>query len=191
VGLYQKFGFWPRFLTALMGKPVGPLVARPGLWTKFSDVPSAQREKILNMCRELTDAVYPGLDVSLEVRAVLEQELGDTLLLWKGEQLVALAVCHTGRGTEAGTGACYVKFGAVQPGDDAGRDFEDLLCACEEYATERGASVLVAGVNTARQDAYARMLTRGFRSQLQGVVMHRPNDPGYNRPGTFVIDDWR
>jgi len=26
---------------------------------------------------------------------------------------------------------------------------------------------------------------------MQGVTMHRPNEPGYSRPGAFVIDDWR
>ena len=32
---------------------------------------------------------------------------------------------------------------------------------------------------------------RGFKTQLQGVTMHRPNEPGYSRAGLFVLDDWR
>jgi hypothetical protein len=35
------------------------------------------------------------------------------------------------------------------------------------------------------------MLARGFRTFLEGVAMQRPNEPGYNRPDCFVIDDWR
>ena len=35
------------------------------------------------------------------------------------------------------------------------------------------------------------MHTMGFRTKIQGVCMHRPNKPGYHRPGIFVIDDWR
>jgi len=36
------------------------------------------------------------------------------------------------------------------------------------------------------------MLARGYRSDLmQGIIMARPNEPGYNRPDVFVIDDWR
>jgi hypothetical protein len=23
------------------------------------------------------------------------------------------------------------------------------------------------------------------------VTMHRPNEPGYSRPGLYVLDDWR
>jgi hypothetical protein len=26
---------------------------------------------------------------------------------------------------------------------------------------------------------------------LQGVGMHRPNEPGYSRPDVWAIDDWR
>jgi hypothetical protein len=35
------------------------------------------------------------------------------------------------------------------------------------------------------------MLRRGFRTVIQGVTMHRPNQPGYSRPGLFALDDWR
>src|SRR4029453_16781795 len=35
VGLYQKFGFWPRFLTAILSKPVGSPGSTPG-WTQLS-----------------------------------------------------------------------------------------------------------------------------------------------------------
>jgi hypothetical protein len=35
------------------------------------------------------------------------------------------------------------------------------------------------------------MVERGFRREQQGVAMHRPNEDAYNRPDSFVIDDWR
>jgi len=38
--------------------------------------------------------------------------------------------------------------------------------------------------------AYA-VMARGFRTDLQGVVMDRPNEAGYNRPDVCLIDDWR
>jgi hypothetical protein len=58
-------------------------------------------------------------------------------------------------------------------------------------ASKEGLSRLVAGVNTARHEAYRLMLERNFRTEIQGVSMHRPNEAGYNRPGVFLIDDWR
>jgi predicted N-acetyltransferase YhbS len=190
VGLYQKFGFWPRFLTALMSKPVGPRGRAPA-WSGYSEMGEDERSSALGACRELTEAVYEGLDVTREIRAVQAQKLGETVLLRDGARLAGLAVCHCGPGTEAGSGACYVKFGAVRPGPDAERAFDALLDACESMAAARGLSRLVAGVNTSRHEAYRAMLARGFRTDRHGVAMHRPNEPGYSRPGVYLVDDWR
>jgi GNAT superfamily N-acetyltransferase len=190
LGLYQRYGFWPRFLTAVMSKPVAANVTSP-IGARLSALAPDQRSAVIAECRAVTDAVFDGLDVTSEIRAVDEQRLGDTLLLDRGGSLVALAVCHCGAGSEAGTGGCYVKFAAVRPSPSAGHDFEQLLAACEVFAAERALSRIVAGVNTARQEAYNAMATRGFRTDLLGVAMQRPNEPGYNRPGVYVIDDWR
>jgi GNAT superfamily N-acetyltransferase len=194
--LYQKFGFWARFLTAIMSKSVVErLMAGAGepesQWSRFSRLSEGDREETLKACGEVTGAVYDGLDVSGEIRAVASQDLGDTVLLRDDSGLAGLAVCHCGAGTEAGSGACYVKFGAIRPGPEAGRNFERLLDACEALAAAEGMQVLIAGANMGRHEAYRALLARGFRIELQGVTMHRPNEPGYNRPGVYVIDDWR
>ena len=191
VGLYQRFGFWPRFLTAVMAKPVAPIASESSFWTRLSDVASDDRQEMFVRCRDVTHAVYDGLDVTAEIRSVAEQRLGDTVLLWRDEQLNGIAICHSGPGTEAGSGTCYVKFGAVRPTQSAADDFERLLSACEELAAQHGASRVVAGVNTARHEAYVRMLARGFRTEIQGVAMQRASEPGYNRTGIYLIDDWR
>jgi len=190
VGLYQRFGFWPRFLTPVMSKPVAQ-IKNSSHWTRFSEVPAAERDSVLNACREVTDAIYEGLDVAHEIVAVATQKLGDTILLWDNSRLVAFAVCHVGAGTEAGSGVCYIKFGAVRPGPTAEHDFNRLLDACEEMAFAQQVSRLRAGVNTARREAYRQMLSRGFTTDMQGLVMSRPNEAGYNRPGVYLFDDWR
>jgi predicted N-acetyltransferase YhbS len=190
VGLYQRFGFWPRFLTAIMSKPV-EAIKSAAPWTRFAEVRLAERDAVLSVCRELTDAIYEGLDVTHEIQAVAAQNLGDTILLWDDDRLVALAVCHLGPETEAGSGVCYIKFGAVRPGPLAEQNFNNLLDAGEEMAATLQLARLVGGVNTARHEAYVQMLARGFHTDVQGVVMSRPNDAGYNRPGVYLIDDWR
>jgi hypothetical protein len=35
------------------------------------------------------------------------------------------------------------------------------------------------------------MTARGFRTEFQGVAMHRGNKEGFSRPGVYVLDDWR
>jgi GNAT superfamily N-acetyltransferase len=191
IGLYQRFGFWPRFLTPVMSKPVDRAELSSVEWTKLSDLPLSDRDRTLADCRALTDAVYAGLDVSSDIRSVVTQRLGDIVLLHRNSQLSAFAVCYCGAGTEAGTGTCYVKFGAARPSQTAAADFDMLLAACEAFTVEQGAPRLAAGVNTARHEAYTRLLTRGFRTDMQGVAMQRPNEDGYNRPGIYVLDDWR
>jgi hypothetical protein len=173
-----------------MSKPVAQ-VKSSSQWTRFSEVPETERDSVLNACREVTDAIYEGLDVAHEIRAVAAQKLGDTIFLWDDSRLLALAVCHIGPGTEAGSGVCYIKFGAVRPGPAAEHDFKRLLEVCEHMASMQQASRLRAGVNTARHEAYRQMLAHGFRTDMQGVVMSRPNEAGYNRPGVYLLDDWR
>jgi len=141
--------------------------------------------------RGLTDAVHPGLDVSREIDAVLAQQLGDIVLVGDSADLRGVAVCHIGAGTEAGGGACYIKFGAVRPGVDAASFFGLLLDACHRLAADRGAKVLVAGANAGRERAWKALAHRGFRSIMNGVAMQRPNEPAYNTVDSYVIDDWR
>ena len=190
VALYQTFGFWPRFLTALMSRPVAPpdTAHPPDL---YSSVPGDDRLGVLAQCRELTSLLHDGLDLEREIRAVARQHLGETVLVWGDTRLDAFGVCHLGADTEAGAGGCYVKFGAARPGPGAGDRFQRLLAACIGLAAARSLTRVDAGVSLARDDAFRAMRRAGFQTQNQGVCMHRPNEPGYHRSGVFVIDDWR
>lgn len=194
VGLYQKYGYWPRFLTAIMSAPVRHDQTKSVRWSRYSDLTEVQKAECLKSCRELTGALYDGLDLGAEIEAVETQELGETVLLGdveRGESLDGFAVCHHGPRSEAGDGACFIKFGAVRPGLAAEQTFGSLLRACEELAAAHGMPRLLAGVNMARNEAYRHLIARGFRTEIQGVTMHRPNEPGYSRAGVFVLDDWR
>jgi hypothetical protein len=170
---------------AVADAPVG------AAWLPYGEQPERKRTRLLAGCRELAEAIYPGLDLSGEIRAVQAQGLGETVLLEGAGRLDGFAVCHCGPGTEAGGGACYVKFGAVRPGTGAEQAFGRLLQACEALAAARRLSRLVAGVNTARLATYRQMLASGFRADFVGVAMEQSDEPGYNRPDVYLIDDWR
>jgi predicted N-acetyltransferase YhbS len=189
VSLYQKFGFWPRFLTAIMSKAVG--ARESSAVSRYSELSAEAQDEYTKACGDVTDAVYDGLEVEREIRAVYAQELGDTVLLPDDGGLAGFAVCHCGPGTEAGNETCYIKFAAARPGPAAAARFDRILDACESLAARKGLPRLEAGVNMGRHGAYRQMLQRGFRTAFQGVAMHRHNDAGYNRPDAYVIDDWR
>jgi hypothetical protein len=194
VGLYQKFGYWPRYLTAIMTRTPE---ANPASQAKPAHAPAllsaftkSQREQAIQACGKLTHKIDKGLDLAGEIRAVLAQRTGDVVLTYTRGVLDAFAVCLNGPGSEGGETTCYVKFGAARGGAGAGERFDKLLDACEAFASSRGATV-EAGVNLAREDAYRRLRSHGYRVTMQGIAMQRPHADGFNRADVYVIDDWR
>jgi GNAT superfamily N-acetyltransferase len=184
VGLYQKFGYWPRYLTAIMTRtPEAGAALKPPVL--MSSLNRSGREQAIQFCARLTHRIDKGLDLSGEIRAVLAQHSGDVVLTPD-----AFAVCLNGAGSEGGAKTCYVKFGAARGGAGAGVRFEKLLDSCEAFAASRGA-VVEAGVNMAREEACRRMRARGYQVITQGVAMQRPHADGFNRADAWVIDDWR
>jgi hypothetical protein len=194
VGLYQKFGYWPCYLTAIMTRspesvpaPRAKTAAAPAL---LSALTRAERELAIRAFEKLTHNIDQGLDLTGEIRAVLAQRTGDVVLTYTRRVPDAFAVCLTGVGSEGGEKTCYVKFGAARGGPGAGERFDKLLDSCEAFASSRG-TALEAGVNMAREDAWRRMRSRGYRVTTQGVAMQRPHAAGFNRADVYVIDDWR
>jgi GNAT superfamily N-acetyltransferase len=188
--LYQKYGFHPRFLTPIMSKPVADH-DRPGDWSRYSELSETEQKSCLDACRELTGEILDGLDLTREIVAVQAQTLGDIVLVWDGSRLAGFAICHCGPGSEGGSNVCYVKFGAARPGPDAGQAFERLLQAVEAFAAAQGLAHIKAGANAGRPEAYRQMIAHGYRADRVGVAMQHNNEPGYNRPGAYIIDDWR
>jgi ribosomal protein S18 acetylase RimI-like enzyme len=205
LALYERFGFYPRCLTAVMAKPVQPQDSPPFL--KYSELAIADQSDCLKRCAELTETLFSGLDWNREIQTVAARQWGETVLLEgaslgfenNGQLLEGFAICHCREGTEAGKDACYVKFGAVRSGDSrrdrfanrAAQSLTALLQACETLAAQRGLSTLICGVNTERQGAYQLLRSLGFRIDILGVALLSPNQPVINHPGAFVLDDWR
>ena len=148
VGLYQKYGFWPRFLTAVMSAPVDP-DCRSGA-IRVSGVGDEDLAGVMTAVRELTDAVHPGLDLSREIEAVQAQRLGDTVLIDDAAGLQGVAICHVGAGTEAASGrARHVKSRRRSAGSRCGTPVRPAHRRVSRAGRERGASVVVAGAKRA------------------------------------------
>jgi GNAT superfamily N-acetyltransferase len=189
LGLYQKFGYWPQYLTAILTRTPEPAnsAASPVLLSTLSRVP---RERAIQTCARITNGIDPGLHLSDEIRAALTRGLGDVLLSYRRGVVDAFAVCFNGPGSEGGEKVCYIKFAAARRGRGAGDRFSDLLHACDAFAASRGLTI-EAGVNLAREDAYRRIRSHGYRATALGVAMQQPNAAGHNRADAYVLDDWR
>ncbi len=194
INLYRKFGYHPRFLIPVMSKKIDP-ISNPSnskyTWTKYSEF-KVSHDKYLDECSKVTNTVYSGLDLQLEIKAVDKMNLGDTVILIdENKEIVGFAVCHCGINTEAGDGKCYVKFGAVKTNLDSQSNFVNLLNGCQEFAISKGLSTLVAGTSMGRYSVYQSILDQNFSIDFLGVSLHQPNNDAYNVTDSYVIDDWR
>lgn len=192
VGLYNKYGFWPGYLTAVMqyAPATVTLAADLGMPVLLSSLKRSQHEEAIRACARLTNRIDKGLDLSDEMRAALAQGVGDVVMIDSRSKLEGFAVCMTGPGSEGGSKTCYVKFGIVRGGNGADARFDRLLNAIDGFALSRGADV-EAGVNLARRAAFTRMRSHGYKTMTQGVAMHRPHGDGFNCADVYAMDDLR
>jgi ribosomal protein S18 acetylase RimI-like enzyme len=190
IRLYEAYGFAIGRLTAIMSKPVAGASKADGV-DRLSALDDETRAARIEGARVVTDSVFPGLDLTGEIEDIAANGYGETLFVMEGTQVAGVALCHHGAGSEASEGQVLVKFAAVETGGHAPQTFARLLTGCEAFAAEKGAARLVAGTNTGRSQAYRQMLDAGFRADITGVAMLRPETEGYNLPHIFAIDDWR
>jgi GNAT superfamily N-acetyltransferase len=113
VALYQRFGFWPQHLTAVMAKPVAPEEPVPPA-SCYSELAPRQRAACLDECRALTETVYPGLDVQIEIEAVANQKVGDTVFVRDGATLARRLPRRGGQRGRQRLGLRQVRRGALR-----------------------------------------------------------------------------
>ena len=190
VGLYHKFGYYPRFLNAILEKEIVPSGSATEYAT-FSSLGPKEKQSSLEECQKLTSALYPGLDLSSEILLVDDYKLGDTLLLRDGRTISGFAIFQNGPKTEAGKEKCELKFGAVKGGSGMEERFGTLLEAAQSFTIQRGVQKLDTGINLAHSGAFDLMLRKGFQITFMGVDMQKPSESAFDRGGTYVLSDLR
>ena len=193
ISLYKKFGFHPGYLIAMLSKLVPEYEPSFEVERKevFSSLSPDEKVAVLNRSKMITSTIHKGLDLTGEIQNISEHSLGDTVLLWQGDDIVGFAVCNYGLGSETEAGIFYIKFAVVSSGENADRNFRALINRCEVVAESKGLNTLFCGVNTGRQEALESMLSNGFRIDSLSVAMQMSNRDSYNRCGVYILDDWR
>ena len=92
IGFYASLGFVPSRLTVTLTLDARHAPRAPRLLSSLS--PSA-RDDAIGACRDLLAKARPGYDYSREIGITHEHALGDTLLLFDGDELAAFAICHS------------------------------------------------------------------------------------------------
>jgi len=145
---------------------------------RFSDLSEGRKAKsACKLAGNLRTPFMTDLILDVKIRAVDNQKLGrHPSDVGRRQARPDLQFGHVGAGNRAGSGKCYIKFGAVQSGQDAALLFRRPASMHAEFAYRVGTNTLVAGVNLARIEAYREMLQAGFRTNVQGVAMERNGD---------------
>ncbi len=192
---YQKHGFKPKGLVAITFKPLDRRELTPaksaGGIRRFSELEEVKKKSMMQKFRRLTHAFYRGMDVGKEVEIVDGLALGDTLILEKGRELVGFAVYHTPGVSEAPQGSLYIKFLALDPRHKKPEHFHQMLATLEEVAVSAGLQRVIAPVYTYYWAGYKGLLDRGYRLDTTMLRMKWGKLEDYERPGDYVLDDWR
>jgi N-acetylglutamate synthase-like GNAT family acetyltransferase len=197
--LYQKFGYRPKGLVVITGKPLArreivhaTRTAKPGLAIRrYSTLEEAQKKQAMQKIRRMTNSFWRGMDLGKEVEIVDGLTLGDTLLLEKGREVIGFAVCHLPPNSEAPHGCAYVKFLAIDPRQRKPEHLHALLGAVEEMAGTAQLQRVVAPAYTYYWTAYQTLLERGYHVDFTMVRMKRGKQEDYENPSDLVLDDWR
>lgn len=204
--LYGKKGYKPRYLTPVLMKTktefVSNLKSEKYEYGLVDDkININQTDDIIKKCKKLTNDVHDGLDLSIEINAVLDLGLGFIVFVRNkmnhNDDIDGFAVVHYGKGTEAGSNKSFIKF-AVSKDETS---FQELLNTIEKCVIDIGdIDVITGGMNLGRSKAFDIMFNKcKYKySPLIGVALERNSDQfindeyqGYNKSDVFIIDDWR
>jgi GNAT superfamily N-acetyltransferase len=201
LALFHKFGYRPRFLTAIMSRALDRAPARPALPAKparaplavrkFSTLEEVRKKTALARVNRIVGGICRGMDLSKEIEIVDGLALGDTLLLERERDIVGLAVYHVPGVSEAPTGALYVKFLALAAPGRRPEDLEQFVSALEEVALELGLARMILPVYLRYWPAYSTLARCGYQIDSTLVRMQKGRAADYEDESHLVLDDWR
>lgn len=186
---WQKYGLQPRYLTAVLDKPVRRRTVPAG-WHRLGTASPERRAELISLAGDLTNSLYEGMRLDTELEAT-SRGIGEAVVWEENGRAEGVALVHVGPFTTGGTGNCSVRFAAVRSGPGAPERYLALLEAVEGLAGELGAFAMSVAVNTARRGAYWTLLKKGWRTSLQGVSLANPDEPATCHADAWVLDEWR
>jgi hypothetical protein len=185
VGFYSTLGFVPGHLTVTVTMEA----ARAGIQsTTVSSLNPHERELALRQCRALLEQMAPGYDYTREILLTAQHDLGDTLFVRKGFDVLSFAVCHSvplveGRATE--------EMRVLKMVAKSEADFDHLVTQLCAHARVRGARRVAIRVQGQYSSIYRRLIGRGARVRWTDLRMS-VHEFAEARPanGGIVLSNW-
>jgi GNAT superfamily N-acetyltransferase len=165
VGFYSSLGFTPGHLTVTVTLDA----TRSGIQSiPMSTLDPHERELALHQCRQMLQQLMPGYDYTREIVLTAHHELGDTLFVRKGNDVVSFAIFHSvplveGRATE--------EMRVLKIAARSEADFDHLVTQLCAQARAKGGRRVAIRVQGQYSDVYRRLMARGARVRWTDLRM--------------------
>jgi len=189
IGFYSSLGLNPGHLTltvTIEGEFAAPLPTGVTA-VRLGGLEPNEIEKSVGRCLELTQSVLPGYDFSREIRLTEELALGDTIMLYSAEKLVAFAVCHSVPLVEGRVREELRVLKLVALTDQL---FDELVGVLSDHARRSGTRRLAVRMQSAYTNAYRRLVNRGGKVRWSDLRMTLEGYPEPMPQGGIVLSNW-
>jgi len=184
IGFYSALGMVPGRLTLTLTFDAAPADQASVL---LGRLPLVDRDDVVVACRALADRLLPGYDFTRELVLTDELALGDTVLLYAGDQLTGYALCHTAPLVE-GRAREELRVLKLVLADEA--DLEPLLRSLADYARRCGTRRLALRVQGEYVSAYERLIALGARVRWTDLRMTLATAPERRAERGIVWSNW-
>lgn len=184
IGFYSRQGFIPGRLTVTTTLEAAHADTSSRLMSRLS---SGLRSDAIVECRELVQRLLPGYDYTREINLTQELQLGDTVLLYSGNDIVGYALAHVAPLVE-GRVKEELRVLKLVLADES--YFEELLRATADFARRSGTRRMAVRVQGEFVNAYQRIIAMGghvrwtdLRMSLAGFEERKPE-------AGLVLSNW-
>jgi GNAT superfamily N-acetyltransferase len=189
IGFYSSLGLNPGHLTLTVTVDGVFGVAMKGRLrtVRLGALAGDEMDDVIRQCHSLTDSLAKGYDFTREIRLTEELALGDTILLYDGDDLVAFAVCHSVPLVE---GRVREELRVLKLVARNGDDFEVLVTALSDHARRSGTRRVALRVQGQYREAYRRLINRGARVRWSDLRMTMEGFPEVVPVNGIVLSNW-
>ena len=165
IGFYSQLGFVPGPLTITV--TLDAAITDSAI-TLLGRLPQRERDEATAECSALTASLRDGYDFSREMRITDALAIGDTVLLRRGDEVRAFAICHSAPLVE-GRARDEVRVLKLVARTDA--DAMQLVTHLAEYARRCGTRRVAIRVQGDAVRMYATLIARGGRVRWTDLRM--------------------
>lgn len=189
IGFYSSIGLIPGCLTltvtidaVLAQSPGGHLRI-----VRLGSLVGEDFEDALRITHELSDSMLAGYDFTRELRLTEELALGDTIMLFDRDRILAFAVCHSVPLVE---GRSREELRVLKLVARTDVDFDRLVTALADHARRSGTRRVALRMQGRYERAYRRLVERGGRVRWSDLRMTLDGFPEMMPAQGIVLSNW-